>query len=401
MVRGAGWVFRVVLWLPLQAFDTSFKAFREAYGASLRWALRLSPVFLLIVGGLAVHAAGRALTLGRELIPPMKQGEFGVRLEAPAGTRLEETDRRARRFVEIAMGMPEVEAVSAEVGSEQLSADAGSRGENIAQFNVSLKDRERNAARQDEIMEALRRKVSGMFPDDEITFTLPTLFTFKNALELQIRGDDPNELRRVGQQALERIRGIDGLKDAELSVRAGYPEIIIEFDRDLLAAKDLSPGQVAERLRTEVQGDVATRFNRGGEKVDIRVRSDQAKLSSLNDLRNMSVTDGYPPVSLASVASLRVQEGPSEIRRIDQQQVVVVTANVEGRDLGSVGDEVMARIQGIEKPADYQFLLGGQNRELRTSYRSLMFALALAVFLVYVVMALSIRISLAPGPDHV
>jgi len=104
-------------------------------------------------------------------------------------------------------------------------------------------------------------------------------------------------------------------------------------------------------------------------------------------LRTLSVVDGYPPLPLESVARITIQEGPSEIRRIDQRQVVVVTANVEGRDLGSVSEDILARAQAVSKPADYYFVMGGQNRELNTSYRSLQFAFLLAIFLVYVVMA--------------
>jgi len=200
-------------------------------------------------------------------------------------------------------------------------------------------------------------------------------------------GDDLNELRRIGRSALEQINQVPGLTDAELSVKPGYPEIIIELDRELLASKGLTPGQVAMRLRTEVQGEVATRFNRGGEKVDIRVRTDQAMLSSVEDLRQMSIVDGVVPIPLKDVARIRQQEGPSEIRRIDQRQVVLITANVEGRDLGSVSSDIQDAVRDIERPRDYYFVLGGQNRELQTSYDSLRFALALAVFLVYVVMA--------------
>jgi len=388
-------VMRFFLWLPLQTFDVCFGAFRNFYAVVLDQALRFSAVILLIVLALALHAGKTGVMLGRELIPPLKQGEFGIRTEAPPGTRLEETERRAGEIEALIRGVPEVDSVTVEIGMEKSRA-GGNRGENVAQFTVLLKDPRTNALRQDEIIDSMRQAISKVSSDD-ITFTLPTLFSFKTAVEIQVRGDDLEELKRVGHRALEAIRDIEGVKDAELSVKRGYPEVIIELDRDLLATKNLSPIEVAQRLRNEVRGEVATRFDSAGEKIDVRVRADQKRLSSLEDLRNLSVVDGHPPIPLKSVAKITIQEGPSEVRRIDQRQVVLVTANVTGIDLGAVSRTILERLRNVEKPKDYAFLLGGQNRELEVSYRSLQFALLLAVFLVYVVMACQFESMLHPA----
>lgn len=378
-------VLRIVLWLPLRAFTNGFNALREGYTVSLRRGLRFSPLVLAAAALVALHAAHTSTGLGRELIPQLKQGEFGIRMEAPPGTRLEETEARARTIEQAARALPEIESVAVQVGMEKTET-SGNRGENIANFTVKLRDPKVNVARQDAIMENLRRRIAAVTPD-EITFTLPTLFSFKTAVELQIRGDDLEELRRVGRRVLDALQGIEGLKDAELSVKSGYPEVIITLDRDLLAARGIAVEEVAQRLRTEVQGEVATRYDRGGEKIDVRVRADRRRLQSLQDLRALSVVDGTPPVPLSAVARIEVVEGPSEIRRIDQRQVALVTANVQGRDLGAVSADIQDRIRRVPKPADYSFVLGGQNRELQESYRSLIFALLLAAFLVYVVMA--------------
>ena len=376
---------RIVLWAPLYAFDLAFNTLRYSYGVVLEHSLRFSPIILLVVLGLAVHAGYLMAGLGRELIPPMNQGEFGIRMEARAGTRLEETEERARQIEQVIREMPVVDSVTVEIGQERGSGETG-RGENVARFTILLKDPKKNALIQNQIIDELRQRIMAI-STEAITFTLPTLFSFKTAVELQIVGDDLAELRRVGQRTLEALRGIPGLEDPELSVKPGYPEIIIELDRELLAAKGLTPGQVAARLRTEIQGDVATRFSRRGEKIDIRVRTDKAMLSSAQDLRQLAITGGPTPIPLSTVAHIREQEGPSEIRRIDQRQVVLITANVEGRDLGAVSRDIQDAVRHVEKPRDYYFMLGGQNQELETSYASLRFALLLAMFLVYVVMA--------------
>lgn len=380
-----GKAIRLILWVPLWLFETIFNSFRDMYTAALASSLRFSAIVLILTLALAVHAATLIPKLGTELIPPLKQGEFGIRMEAPPGTRLEQTEERAIQVEQVVRGFPVVDTVSVEIGSEKTKAES-ERGENVAEFTITLKDPDANAQYQDEIIEKMRREIVAR-TGDEITFTLPALFSFKYAIELQIEGDDIEKLREVGRNILANLDDIAGLKDAELNMKQGYPEVIIDLDRELLASKGLTPDQVALRLRTEVQGDASTEFNRAGEKVDIRVRTDRERLNSLRDLRQVSVIEGTPPLPLETVARIEVKEGPSEIRRIDQRRVAVVTANVEGRDLGAVSRDIEARMDRIPMPKDFEWRLGGQNRELATSYQSLQFALLLAIFLVYVVMA--------------
>jgi HAE1 family hydrophobic/amphiphilic exporter-1 len=256
----------------------------------------------------------------------------------------------------------------------------------VCSSDLKLKNPEESAKYQDAIIERMRQAVLAVTPNP-VTFTLPSLFSFKMALEVQVTGEDLDLLRELGRASQAALEGVPGLHDVDLSLKRGYPEVHVTLDREMLAEKNIEPFQVAQMLRTEVRGDIATRFNRQGDKVDIRVRADQDRMTSLDDLRKLSVVDGFPPTPLSSVATVEVEDGPSEIRRIDQKQVVLVTGNVEGRDLGSVAAEVEARLNQIAWPAGYSFVLGGQNRELETSYEGLLFALGLAMFLVYVVMA--------------
>ncbi|HQM99741.1 MAG TPA: efflux RND transporter permease subunit, partial [Candidatus Hydrogenedentes bacterium] len=261
------------------------------------------------------------------------------------------------------------------------------RGENVAEFTVLLRNPEETALQQDTVIETLRRRILDAARDEVITFSMPTLFSFRSAIETQIVGDMLPDLRRFGQEAVAEITTIPGVKDAELSVKPGYPELIIEMDRNLLAARGLSPGQVAQRLRSEIQGEVATRFSRGADKIDIRVRADQGILRGVDDLRSLSVVDGPTPIPLGDVAEVRIEEGPSEIRRVGQRRTVLVSANVEGRDLGAASADIDKALSKLEMPADMYYLQSGQRRELDTAFKSLRFVLLLAAFLVYVVMA--------------
>lgn len=387
-------LMNVILWLPLRIFDLAFETLRLSYQAILERSLRFAPVVLLCAVALAAHALYSAREIGSELVPPMKQGEFGIRVEGLAGTRLQETEARARRIEDVLRGVPEIKTVTVEIGQED-AGQSSETGENVAEFTVLLEDPERAALVQDEIINSIRNQID-TFATEEITFTLPAMFSFKTALELQIVGDDLGILRDIGTQALELVKAVPGVEDAELSIKQGYPEVIIELDRELLAAKGITPGQVAQRLRTEVQGDIATKFSTLGEKIDMRVRTNQRLLQSVDDLRRVSVSTGVNPIPLEAVARIKVQDGPSEIRRVDQRQVAIISANASGRDLASLSEDILATVEQVPRPRDYYFLTGGQLSELQTSNSSLIFALILAVFLVYVVMACEFESFLDP-----
>ncbi|HRK35825.1 MAG TPA: efflux RND transporter permease subunit, partial [Candidatus Hydrogenedentes bacterium] len=390
-----GWILKRLLKLPLLAFDHAFEAFRRMYAVTLQRSLKFSAAVIALTIALFVHAITLLPNLGSELVPQMNQGEFSVRMEAPPGTRLDETERRAKLIESLALETEEIASVAVEIGQEKDDANA-SRGENVAEFSMLLDDPKKNVARQTEIMDTLRAKIADI-TSDQVAFSVPSLFSFKTAIELHVRGDQYAVLRQVGNRVIDAISDVPGIRDPKLNMREGYPEVIVELDRDRLAAHNIAPETVAQRLRAEVQGEKPTEFNRQGDKIDIRVRADRNLMSSVADLRKLSISDGTPPTPLEAVATIRVQEGPSEVKRIDQRQVAVVTANVEGRDLAAVSDDVRARLDSVEMPRDYVVQFGGQDRELQTARTSLQFALLLAVFLVYVVMACQFESILHPA----
>jgi HAE1 family hydrophobic/amphiphilic exporter-1 len=129
-------------------------------------------------------------------------------------------------------------------------------------------------------------------------------------------------------------------------------------------------------------------LSEGETRYDIRVRADRKYLRGLEDLWRLEIELGTGSfVPLASLADMRIVPGPSEIRRVGQRRVAVVSANLEGRDLGSVSREIEERLKALPLPPGYNASLGGQNREMQSSFASLRFAMLLAVFLVYIVMA--------------
>jgi multidrug efflux pump subunit AcrB len=141
-------------------------------------------------------------------------------------------------------------------------------------------------------------------------------------------------------------------------------------------------------VRNAVQGEAATQFSDLDRKLDVRVRATEAERSQVAQLADLEVgrNEGQP-VRLGAVANVLVERGPSEIRRIGQQRAALVTANLKGRDLGSAAKEIRQKLAAVPVPSGAKVLLAGQDREMGESTSSLRFAILLAMFLVYLVMA--------------
>ncbi len=389
------WVFRriggllsTLVWPLVWLFEGIYEALAKRYPAVLAWALRHRPTVIVGFAVIAVTVLSMASRLGVELIPEMSQGEFLVDLEWSAGTSLEQTAAGVA-MIEAELGrLQGVASVFGRVGSSgESGGDAGEKKEHVAQLHVRL---EVGTAREDEtwVMRQARDRLRSV-PDLNILFSRPSYFSFRTPIEVEINGNDLETLRLLAAEVVTRVQTIPGLTDVESSAQEGQPEVQVRFDRRRIAELGTTIQAVGELLRNQLQGDVATELNRKDRTIDIRVRSTQEERRNLDDLRQLIVSPAsYPvPVPLEAVATVHLVDGPAEIRRLDQERAAVVTANLSGRDLGSVVRDIEVATGDIAIPEGFDIGVAGQNEEMVRSFDSLKFALALAVFLVYLVMA--------------
>ncbi|HET9888217.1 MAG TPA: efflux RND transporter permease subunit, partial [bacterium] len=161
-----------------------------------------------------------------------------------------------------------------------------------------------------------------------------------------------------------------------------------QFDRDHLASMGLTIDEAAGTLQNRVQGSVVSRFKEQDRQIDIRVRNQARDRATVGDIENLVVSaPGRVPVTLASIASVQPARGPAEIHRIQQSRAAIISGEVSGRSLGSTIGDIENLLKKSPPPRGIAYTMGGQNREMEVSFGSLRFALILAIFLVYIVMA--------------
>ena len=335
----------------------------------------------LVLGGAAVALAlALMLSPGAELIPQVHQGRFTVSLAMPVGTPLDSTVATLAHAEQMLMDHPDVEQIYAAIGTEGR-ADAGAdEGEHTAQVLVQLTPGGDLGARQAQLTSELRGQLSEI-DGLQVKFQASSLVSVDTPLEVVITGPDLDVLQELSSAVAERMAKLEGVRDVRSSLVPGFPEVRVRYKREQLERFGLSTSTVARALRDKIQGAEASRLARGERRVDLVVQLSERDRGTLRDLERINVN----PLSV--VADLELAEGPSEVRRIDQQRGAVVSANLEGLDLRSSAASVQELLADLERPAGYSFDIAGQSVEMQRSLTSLGLALLLAVFLVYVIMA--------------
>lgn len=368
------------------AFNWSYGGIERVYPKLLKASLaNRSAVLLSTLAVFAFSIMVLGPRLGSELIPEVKQGEFNVDITLPVGTPVARTDARVSDVQDYIAGLPGVAMVAAVSGTDKSANASSEEGEHTAKLTVAV---DRNGGPGEEALVRTIREKMIDYSGVDWKISRPVIFSFKTPIELEINGYNLARLQQISKELEERLEEIPGLFDVRSSLQRGNPEVQIVYDRQLLSKYGLNILDVASIVRNKVRGDVATEFKEQDRKIDILVQLREDDRQTINDLRRLVVNPGAAvPIPLEAVAELRVSEGPSEIRRVDQQRTAIITANISGRDLRSVSEDIHAVMAGTNLPFDFTYRLAGQNKEMETSLESLTLALLLAIFLVYIVMA--------------
>jgi HAE1 family hydrophobic/amphiphilic exporter-1 len=358
------------------------------YPHAIGWAL--DRPYAVIGGAVAlflVTVLGILPRLGTELIPQMSQGEFNVDLRLPAGTPLDVTDRAVTTTQRASADIEGIVLAYSVAGTgNRLDANPVDSGENTGRLSITLA---KGSGRKDEdrVMALMRKRLEQQ-PGVQYQFSRPSLFALSSPLEVVISGYEIDRLRAAAEQVRLRMQADQRFADIKSTVEAGNPEIQIVFDQDRAAALGLMVRDIADRVVNSVRGEVATRYRLLDKKIDVLVRSVDSRAASIEEVRNLIVNPGSAfPIPLSAVADVQLSVGPAEVRRLGQERVAVVSANLAHGDLGSAITTLRRIVDEVELPVGTTAFLSGQSDDMNDSFRSLQFVLLLAIFLVYLVMA--------------
>ena len=390
IVFALSWIGMCLLRLtePILALsDQSMKAATQVYSVFLDRSLQARGFVLGIAFALFASCLYYIYPLiGNELIPETRQGEFYVNAKMPAGTPIERT-ARAMQDVEAAIqANPFVERFATVVGTEKGATADADEGEHTSRITVVMKSGS-TADQEANVIDSIRQ-IASQLPDLKLEIDYPVLFSSKAPIEVELYGYDIDTMKALSREVAASMDAIPGIVDVKSYLQPGSPEIQIIYNRKRIVQLGLQLRPIAELVRNKIQGLVPTTFRKRDRQIDIRVRLEEDDRYGLDDLKKLVVNPGNPsPIPLSSIAAFIIREGANEIRHIDQQRGTVISANVGDIDLSEATRRIDAALGAIDFPLGYSYDIAGQYEEMKRSSRSMLFALALALFLVYIVMA--------------
>jgi HAE1 family hydrophobic/amphiphilic exporter-1 len=351
--------------------------------------------------------------LDKEFMPKVDQREFIMKINLPTGTRLEVTDSVVKKIERRLLKNPDIKSVAVNIGStkEKATSDIietlGSHQANIMVNLTKGKEKRKDSLVTSAIIQNLKKELDKEnLEGAEVEYILQES-VFKSALMgaapivVEIKCQDMNFMKKLCDETYEGLIKIPGIYGIRTSLVAPGPETKINIIKDKAALYNLSVGAVSQAAHIALKGITATKFKEEGREIDIKVRlrpEDRKELSNIRGILIQSPLGISVPIS--EVAYIAHGRGPSEIKRLDQQRVALLTANIANRALDKVIEDVNVMVDGImsshadvkklaarQVEKDFTIELAGENQEMKESFVSLRFALILSILLVYMIMA--------------
>jgi multidrug efflux pump subunit AcrB len=380
------------------AFDRFINAVTDLYRGGAARAVRMRWFVLGGAVGVSAIAVFAARNIPNEFLPQVDDGTVGAFIRLPAGATPQQTDRLTRELEAMAMAMPNVESVFATAGGFLFggtsSANAG-RGSLDIRLGGTTKTRELTS---EQWVARLQSEIDARgFAGARVGVRPPRIRGLRTsssgeAVSVAIIGDEIPVLEEVGRSLARTLQGTPGLQNFDFQADEANPLLSIELDRERARALNLDVATVGATIRTALDGTVATRYAEGNFEYDVRVYFPRGRFQSVNNLGDLPLFPAGPgraPIQLRDVASVGPALGPSSIRRENQNRQIRLSGDVltSVATIGAVTDSIRNRLANVALPDGYGIIIGGEAEAIEESNAQMMLVVGLAIFLVFVVLA--------------
>lgn len=380
----------------------------DNYERSLGWVLKHKRTVIITIFGFGLVSLILFKFIGTEFFPDQDEGQFRLVVNLPVGSRTEETAKVVGNIENILhKNVPEIQTIISDIGvpsaksGSLFSRNSGTHSANIQVALVPPEERNRSVF---EIVNDVRPKVTKI-PGAKVFISaggfLKFLLNFgSNApIDIEIRGFDLNTGSRLAKQISSIVKSVPGATDVQISRDDNLPELRVNIDRDKAGALGINVAEISNTISTLINGSVPSYFTDPvtGNQYNILVRLNEDFRSHIDDLKKLTITSSNgSQVLLGNIADIEMASSPVQIDRKYQQRIVDVTANVTGRDLGSVASDIQKKLDELNVPAGFEIKQSGNVEQQQQTFGALLFAFALAILLVYVVMASQFQSFLDP-----
>ncbi|HVT18746.1 MAG TPA: efflux RND transporter permease subunit [Thermoanaerobaculia bacterium] len=364
------------------------------YARSLAAAMGRPWLAMAAAAVLAITAVLAGWRIPSGFLPQMDEGGFVIDYRSPSGTAIQQTDRLVRRVERIVAATPEVASFSRRTGSELgLFATEQNKGDVL----IRLKPRSQRSRSAEEVIADLRLRVHEAVPELDVEFAqilqdmIGDLEGASTPIEVKIFGDDPDVLARLAGEVQPLVEKVQGVVDL-VGVQRGNPEVTWQIDPVAAGRIGLTVDQVASQVSASWLGDVATQLRLLDRMVPVRVRfPDRDRLEPARLAATPVRGADGSIVPLSALGKPVSSHGQSILTRENLRQMAMLTARLEGRDLGGAVGEIKSRLAALRLPVGYSVEVGGQYESQRQSFQELLMVFAISASLVLVVLMFQFR----------
>jgi CzcA family heavy metal efflux pump len=383
-------------------FHDMIERIESFYETCLRWTMQHRKTIVIGIILFSALSMGLYAFIGTEFFPDQDESRFTASFKLPVGSRYEETDSVARQMEKIILSsVPETQVLVTDVGITTNTktgagiGGGGNSGSHAGNIQVGLVPSEQRSRSVFEIAADVRRKLAKL-PGVQIFLNpggiLRYLLNFgSNApIDVEIRGFDLSTGSALAKEILQIVRSTPGAVDVQVTRDDNLPELHINIDRDKAGVLGIDVAGISNTINTCMNGTVASLYTDpiSGNQYNILVRLNQDFRNQIEDLKQLTITAANgQQVLLGNIATIEKRNGPVQIDRKYQQRLVEVTANVSGRDLGSVAKDIQDKLDQLKVPQGFEIKQTGNVEQQKKTFRDLSLAFLLAIVLVYVVMA--------------
>jgi HAE1 family hydrophobic/amphiphilic exporter-1 len=375
----------------LHAFGLAINKVIAFYVNVIRFSLVYRKTVVALCVALLVASAGLVVAVGGELFPSSDEGSFSISAEVPYGTPMEETNEIMTKVEDyVAHNVEGLEDYSLSIGN--VSVMSIGTGGNTATLTVNLVDKRERELSSEEIAAKAEKDLS-VIPGVKIDAAAASSMSMGgmglgSAINVQITGDDFDELERISGDVTEIVKGIPGTVNVASSLEEGSPEVRVIPDSRIAAAYGVSTYQIAQALNASLAGTTATNIEEDGADTPIVVKLGEDYGESIENMKNISLmAPTGQTVYVGDIADIELTNSPSQIEHLDQQRVVTVTGELNGRDLQAVTDDITQSLDRYDMPRGYAYEISGEAEEMMSSFTQLLYALLLSLVIIYMILA--------------
>lgn len=376
---------------PLIWFENIIAGFQNFFKVILQWALHhkriaFSAIIAMVVASFVLIGSG---FIGVEFVANGDNGEFQIQAELPKEMPLEQTNFLTQQIENKLLSDSNVVTVFTTVGAADGGATSGGISPYISQLNVKLVSAEKRSLSSTDYAAKTKLELQKTIPGAKITASPVSMVGGGTAAPIQftIQGSNLDTVLNFSKKLEDIIKSVPGTFEIKASVEGGNPEIAVQIDREKLAELNLTLDMVGNTMQNAFTGNDQSKLLQGDDEYPIKVQLDQFDRRNIDDIRNLTFQNTKGDlIKLSQFANIVSSTGPSKLERYDKIPSVTVHSQVVGRPVGTVGQEIQAKIDKMAKPASVYVSAAGDVKNQTEAFSSLLLALLGSIVLVYLIM---------------